>query len=210
MNKGIKISSMVCVILIIPMLLTSCYSKWVAYPQYVKKYEKCNPFNSEPQMLSVPGFENTSTIVKGGSCHIVDQERVSIAISIYLESWKESFGDSGIFIKDVEKAFNNLLIEFNSEIKMRSGVYFSDGKRANKPVHLNGLMISPKIMWVKTMPGERLCHTSFAHELTHAAIWAIKKTDGDPDHLGNKWYGWTDKHQLVIQDTNKKLCRLGI
>jgi hypothetical protein len=101
------------------------------------------------------------------------------------------------------------MIEFSSENKVSNNVYSTSGEKVFR-ASLNGLMISPRIMWVKARPGERLCHTSFAHELIHAGIWAIKKTDGDPDHLGKKYTGWSQKHMLVMQKVNERLCELGI
>jgi len=44
----------------------------------------------------------------------------------------------------------------------------------------------------------------------HIAIWSIKKTDGDPDHAGHKYWGWQVKHSILIQDVNQSLCELGL
>ena len=66
------------------------------------------------------------------------------------------------------------------------------------------------MIWVKVATNELICETSLVHELVHASIWALKGTDGDPDHLGSQHYGWTIEHQVLIQEVNEDLCRLGI
>ena len=193
-------------IVLLGILNVSCGPKWIAYPQNVKSYEQCKPFNSDPQLTKVPGF-NAYIMTKGGNCHIMDRQRVSIAMIFFLEEWSNIFPYS--LDKDlVEKAISELLIEFSWEEKRRNA-YSADGRRLNQ-VQVSGLATSPGTIWVKARPGDLICQTSFIHELAHIGIWAIKKTDGDPDHLGPKYFGWTPRHNVLIQRVNKILCEIGI
>ena len=82
------------------------------------------------------------------------------------------------------------------------GDRFSDRKIA-------GLTRTPSWIWVHTEYGERICQTSFVHELVHVSLWAVHGT-GDPDHLGNKYQGWTIDHTAFIQEMNETLCVLGL
>ena len=191
-------------ILLLP-IITTCSYRWVAHPQHVKDYEKCQIFNSGPQMLKVPGYDRSYIMVH--DCYIMDRQRVSIGITIFLEEWggipKMSF-QQGL----VEAVMNDILVEF-SDVKKRVNGYDATGKYMPN-VAISGLAIGPTQAWVRTEQGDLLCETSFAHELVHIAIWAIKRTDGDPDHLGTKYSGWTTDHTIVIQNTNRRLCTLGI
>ena len=87
--------------------------------------------------------------------------------------------------------------------------YDIGGKYASK-ASASGLALTPGMIWVKTKPGEPICETSLVHELVHIAIWSLKGTDADPDHLGPKYSGWTVDHSALIQRVNNQLCRLGV
>ena len=186
-------------------ILTTCSYRWVAHPQHVKDYEKCQSFNSGPQMLKVPGYDRSYIMVH--DCHTMDRQRVSIGITIFLEEWGR-IAKTPLRQNLVEAVMNDILVEF-SDVEKRVNGYSSDGKYLPN-VSISGLTIGPTQAWVKTRPGDLLCETSFAHELMHIAIWALKRTDGDPDHLGTKYLGWTADSMIVIQNTNSRLCTLGI
>ena len=103
---------------------------------------------------------------------------------------------------------NNLLVEFSDADKFVNGYDVSGTYISN--VSVSGLAQGPTMAWVKTKPGDLVCKTSFVHELMHLAIWALKGTDGDPDHLGKKYIGWNTSSMIIIQNTNERLCTLGI
>jgi len=157
-------------------------------------------------MLKVPGTTSSYIIVE--DCSVMDRERVSIAIQTFIKKWEEKFPTRIADNKKVRAALDSLLSTFNSEEKF-ANAYTVDGMYGEK-LSLGGLTLSPGWIWVKAHPGDRLCQTSFIHELIHVAIWAIKKEDGDPDHLGSKYPGWTLEHNIIIQDTKKILCAWGI
>ena len=187
------------------LLLTTCTHRWIAVPQDVPDYEGCNVLVSDPQMLKVPGFSQAYIIVD--NCATMDRQRVSIAMYTFLQIWEEHFPHQ-VSTHRVDEALSSLLTTFNSE-KKTANAYTSEGVYGeNLPV--SGLTLTPGWVWVKMTPGDRLCKSSFVHELVHVAIWAINKSHGDPDHLGGKYPGWTLEHNLVIQETNKVLCEWGI
>ena len=155
-------------------------------------------------MIKIPGYELAYMLID--NCSIVRREKVSIAMTIFLEEWNKTYPHrpSG----DVRKSIGELMAGFDSQTK-RVNAYAEDGTYVSN-ARVNGLTISPTVIWVKMEEGDLLCETSFIHELMHVSIWAIKKTDGDPDHLGHLYSGWDAKKSMIIQEANKRLCELGI
>ena len=194
------------VIVFLGMFLVTCTHRWMAIPQNTKQYENCKSFSTGAQMLKVPQFEKSYIIIH--DCSMMDRERVSIAMRIFLQNWESAFPYSAVSNKKVKDSLNDLLTEF-SNVKKTANAYTVAGEYGrNLPI--SGLTLSPGWIWVKTDLDQRLCETSFIHELIHVAIWSMKGTDGDPDHLGKKHRGWNNEHMLIIQNTNAQLCELGI
>lgn len=191
---------------ILSVLIVSCTSRWIAIPQNVPDFKRCTTLSVGPHMVKVPGFEKSYIVVD--TCEVMDAERVSIAMHVFLQKWKESYPHRHLENKKVEKAIGSLMTEFNNK-KKSANAYTVDGLYGTN-LSLSGLTLTPGWIWVKTIPGERLCQTSFVHELVHVAIWNLKGTNGDPDHLGPKYRGWNIKHNIIIQETNALLCELGI
>ena len=186
------------------MYLTTCTNRWVAYPQGIPDYEKCNAWKEDIQMLKIPGFDLSYIVVQ--NCYSVPRQKVSIALMVFLDEWKKEH--SNYSYEKVDARLNQLLIEFNNKLKVVNA-YTSDGTYVENAT-ANGLALTEGFIWVKIRPNELLCESSLAHELIHVGIWANKKTDGDPDHLGEKYAGWDHTKELVLQRTNKRLCELGI
>jgi len=173
---------------------------------YVTKYceasqrgnQKDCPAQNSPQMVRLPILENTWQITY--NCDLPKPKDVTMAIVIFEDMWVTTFGRSRV----LHNALHELLIEWSSEIKTVSG-YFLDGR----PYHnreVVGLARDPNWIWVATQPGQKICHTAFVHELVHIAIWSAKGTDGDLDHEGDKYSGWTPAHTQFIEEVNKSLC----
>lgn len=183
--------------------LSGCTYRWIAQPKNVAAEMRCNPLQSYPQMLNVPGFKNAWILVS--DCSAYHPERVSVAMSIFMNMWEARFGRSSL----VRSNINTILIEWNTD-KKGGAAYSADGQYISS-ASFSGLTLTKGTIWVKVknQPG-RICETSMVHELVHASIWALKNTDGDADHLGHKYHGWTTRHSMLIQDVNQLLCRLGI
>jgi len=154
-------------------------------------------------MISVPGFSNAWQMM--WDCDAYAPERVAVAMTIFLNTWEERFGIS----ESVRDNINTILVQWNTDEKT-GAAYSVDGNYISR-ANFSGLTLTQGTIWVKVAPNpERICETSFVHELVHASIWALKGTDGDADHLGHKYHGWTIRHSMLIQDVNQLLCRLGI
>ena len=162
--------------------------------------------SNSPQMQEIPGFKQAFMIIH--DCSVMDPERVSIGMHVFLEKWREQFPNNADVNEKVEEAFHSLFAEFDGS-KKKVNAYDMNGKYG-QGLSISGVTLTPGWIWVKTKPGDRLCRTSFAHELIHVAIWNLKGTDGDPDHLGGRYSGWELEHNIIIQETNKVLCRWGI
>jgi len=139
-------------------------------------------------------------------CELYAKKQVSVAMMVFYMTWLNYFGDPD------DRVINNLnvlLIQWSSENKRGDGYDEFGVKYEN--ARYSGLTLSRGIIWVKAQEKDRLiCETSFVHELVHASIWAVKLSDGDPDHNGTKYSGWTSYHTTLIMRVNKTLCELGI
>ena len=183
-------------------LLTSCGSSWQAYPDDIK-YKMCDPYSGDPlQMLFIPGYGNSVVVVE--DCDLFRRQKVAIALQAFEAEWIRFFGNEYSVIKNLR----DLVITFGSERKIQMG-YTADGRFTENGI-IEGMTISRESIWVYAPPGSmRICETSLVHELVHASLWA-RNGHGDPDHVGNKFQGWTYKHYQLIDRVNQHLCIIGI
>ncbi len=190
---------------IIMICIASCaIDSWTATPKDVSSNSRCDPLDEFPQMIQVPGFKSTWQVVD--NCKQHPREKTTIALKIFHSEWIEQFGDSWA----VNKRMNELMITWTSKTKHGSG-FHTDGRRATENARLYGRAMSPTVIWVSSRsPSEPICDSALVHELVHISIWALKGTDGDPDHQVTKYSGWTVDHTALIQNVNKLLCELGI
>ena len=189
------------ILMIALVALSGCVAHWSAYPKNVPSDRRCQSMKSFPQLVQIPGFSSAWQLIH--EC-TVPSEKTAIAMQLFLHEWEEEFGRS----RTVRTNLNAIMIEWSRQNKGGGG-YAVDGSYISSAT-FSGLTISKGTIWVKIKDNTLVCESSLVHELLHASIWALKKTDGDPDHLGDKYVGWTIRHQLVMQRTNEKLCRLGI
>ena len=166
---------------------------------HVSSHGECDSGRSE-QMIKIPHWKNAWMVV--GDCDMFAAEKVSAALNVFYLEWIRTFGDSQ---KHIKKNLENAMIIFSRNVRRSNG--FSVDGIYRKNMRVNGITHTKSLMWVRVRyPDIRLCETSLVHELVHASIWALKKTDGDPDHLGKKFSGWSPDHMALIDRTNKKLC----
>lgn len=165
--------------------------------------ERCDPYKSDMQMIKLPVFRQTWQIVE--DCNKYPSEAVAIAIVFFYHDWNFHFGDSRGM---VWQSLNSLLIEWVDRERLVSGHDITG--RLQRGAKASGITLTKGMVWVKPSAYGPICETSFVHELVHVAIWSIKGTDGDPDHLGKKYLGWTVDHSALIQRVNDQLCALGI
>ena len=165
--------------------------------------QECDPWKSDPQMIKLPVFSGAWQIVS--DCDEHEQEAVAIAMVFFYKEWQHVFGDAS---GRVWTALDTLLIEW-SQIDRRATAHDISGKLQYE-AKLAGVALTSGMVWVRPGTNLPVCETALIHELVHIAIWSFKGTDGDPDHLGSKYSGWTVDHSALIQNVNDQLCSLGI
>ena len=188
---------------ILTTVTVSCVYTWKGIPRNIEKREVCDPTNAFPQMIQIPIFTSTWQVVH--SCDVYPSEPVAIAMTIFYLEWHRTFGDPNA---KVWNALNKVMIDW-SPLSKKGIAYDITGNRLNSASY-GGLALSKSYVWVKPHPDEIICESALIHELVHISIWAIKGTDGDPDHMGNIYSGWTVDHSALIQRVNDSLCTLGI
>ncbi len=181
-----------------------CSYRWTANPVIDKSYENCQQgINNFPQMVFIPGYKKSAILVD--DCKYFRREKIAISLQAFELSWDSRFGKS----RDVSNNLNDIIIVFSFE-KRKSMGYTTTGELIYN-ANLLGATISKNSIWIHVNPSiDRVCDTSLVHELVHASIWSINKAHGDPDHTGQNFLGWTENHNVFIQNLNKHLCKLGI
>ena len=167
------------------------------------KVQKCEPTKTGLQMVKLPVFNQAWQIVE--DCEKYPSEAVAIAMIFFYNDWTFHFGDSRGMIW---KSLNSLMVEWIDRDRLVTGHDIMGNVRHRAPA--SGVTLTKTMVWVKPSAEGPICETSFIHELVHVAIWSIKGTDGDPDHLGKKYLGWNIDHSALIQRVNDQLCALGI
>ena len=163
----------------------------------------CDPYSDEPlQMIFVPGYHEAVIVVE--DCDLFRRQKVAIALQNFELAWQRHFGkDISVF-----RNLRNLAITFGGVKKMQMG-YTADGSFTANGL-IEGSTLSKESIWIYAPPSMmRICETSLIHELVHASLWA-RNGHGDPDHTGTKFFGWTYKHYVLIDQVNRYLCILGI
>ena len=185
-------------------LILACTKSWYAVPDpyAVEEYEHCKTFAESPQLIFIPGFGKASILVD--DCDRYRREKVAIAMQTFESSWHGHFGRN----PEMTKILRELVIVFNQDVKRVRVAFDTNGQAIDSPT-LSGETIGKSMIWVQS-ESQRICDTSFVHELVHISLWAVGYDRGDPDHLGNSYPGWTTKHELLIQEVNQTLCVLGI
>jgi len=184
-------------ITILGLYLESC----ATVPSKYKAY-RCDPWEGE-QSIRLPGWDNAWHTTM--NCSVANPTEVSIAMKVFYLQWIEAFGDPERIVKE---NLHRLLIVWGNELKEVNG-YSIDGTYRTH-LKAQGLAHTKGLVWVMKDSSTKICDSSLVHELVHVSIWVLKETDGDPDHLGKKYDGWTVDHSALIQNVNNELCLLGI
>jgi hypothetical protein len=139
-------------------------------------------------------------------CDYFFPSHTSIAMHVFYVEWVNKFrDDDGIVLS----ALNELIVEYGTYQRLVARIYGMEGNFLNKPVPVNGLTGNKGkyiFVWIGKGTHPKLHKTSLVHELIHVAIYALNFGEhGDPDHLGDKFKGWTHMHTKFIADTNEIL-----
>jgi len=198
-----KIMSAVFICLLASSCLGGPWSPRSVPESHNRKIQECDNWKQGTQMIKLPVFSQAWQIVE--NCNEYSGEAVAIAMVFFYNEWSLSFGDPAA---NVWAALNKLMVEW-SYISRPVTAYDVSG-RLIQDARASGIALTQSMIWVKPIPGRPICESSLVHELVHIAIWSIKLTDGDPDHLGKVYSGWTVDHSALIQRVNDQLCSLGI
>ena len=189
------------IILALTFPLGTCISQQYPLDSHQSDNSDCET-GTFPQMTRLPILKNTWQVVH--ECDLPESRDVALAIVVFADEWAVTFGKSC----ETLDALHELMVEWSSAIRKVSGYYLNGQPYVNREVV--GLALSPRWIWIKIQPGKNICSTSFVHELVHVAIWAIKETDGDPDHEGNKYPGWSPAHTEFVKRVNETLCQINL
>ena len=155
------------------------------------------------KMISLPNYANAWQICT--SDEWPKASKVSLALDIFYKHWKQEFGDRK---NKVRAALNTIFIEWTEEAPTRMLGYTADGNiRTGKP---KGITISSGYVKIWKNQYNRIASTALIHELVHIALWNTGNPQGDPDHEGKLYEGWTPKHTKLVNNLNKILANMDI
>lgn len=146
-----------------------------------------------PRELKLPGWPRASQDYIEERISTYD---TSLALSLIYLEWERQFGDPDLIVYE---AFSQHFIEWMPEpIPVP---YYGEGKVAT-----GGLTPERHHSQVVTRENCLIYCTGLSHELVHAALWALND-EPDPDHEidTGKYHGWTEEHNLWIEETDAKL-----
>ena len=165
----------------------------------------CSPTPSylNTQLVKLPNHTNAWQIQETNSWPSTDN--VSRALQIFYKHWKQEFGDKD---DKVFLALNSIMIEWTDEKSQRALGYSVDGNINSGT--FRGVAISPSYIRIWKNRYNRIASTALIHELVHIALWNTGSSQGDPDHEGNLYEGWTFKHTEFINNLNKISANIDI
>lgn len=137
--------------------------------------------------------------------YIFDIQRVHDAIDLFVKRYAEEFAESE---KEVFNYLSGLLIEVSIIPKTVKNVYDVNGKLLSES-YVSGLAYSKKHIWVEIKTKE-IWSSSLMHELVHIVIWNKQGVHADPDHEGDKFSGWSERHTEFLNRIRGELLDAGI
>lgn len=159
----------------------------------------------EPSIQHVLKLNKTVQIGFGDSFSIQETE---LAVFIFYHCWLQTFGDKNGTLLDALTNFTVIWVPDNWTIKNVT-VFNEDGKKiqvGKNGVILSGITLNKTLIKV-AINKQTISNTSFVHELVHIALWHTNpESQGDPDHQGTKYPGWTEKHSAFISMVNQLIA----
>lgn len=146
-----------------------------------------------------------------------EEQYVDEVKRIFVEEWQKQFGAKNN--EELYQFLKKVHVEFTKEKIGISGGYYESGERipASKNIKCLGVVVSDEHIkvWVRESP-HRISKTSLVHELVHLSLrYQNRHSDEDvnklydPDHLGDKYNGWTKEHSNFIRKINELLLTRG-
>ena len=167
-------------VVLVLLLFSGCY--FYACTLHLKK-----------RMVKLPSLSRAYQIQVENS--FPDPWDVSKVILIFYNRWVLEFGDENQKVFDT---LNSIMIEWRDETREGHG-----RSLLGQPVSgvIRGMAIAPGYIWVWKDKYKRISSTSLVHELVHCALWS-NNPHNDPDHEGEEYEGWTQKHTEFMFEIN--------
>lgn len=130
-------------------------------------------------------------------------EDINLAKDVFYNVWYNKFGDPN---DELAENLSIMCVIFEPEKWRVKGGFFLDGRPLppdGYPIIGQALSETLIIVYSKDLK-QPLYKTSFAHELVHVAL-KTRNGSADPDHLGDKYEGWTQEHNDLIREVNHVL-----
>lgn len=150
-----------------------------------------------------PGIRVTTTYC---SDYVFTHDAMRKAISMFVSDYADSFQMEEL---EVWELLRGLTIELSAIPKTVSNIYDINGNFLKEEVPVAGLALSKDVIWVE-IKTPQIWSSSLAHELVHIIIWRTQGVHADPDHEGDAYSGWTQKHTEFLKNFRIKLLDLEI
>jgi len=153
---------------------------------------------------SIPNFKHAMQV---SSEDWFTAKETGDAMFMFYATWLSTFGDPD---KKVLEALSNLVIMWepaNWQLK-NATAYNQAGRKILENLWVSGLTQSKLFIQVSAQR-DKIYETSLVHELTHVAIWhTVEGSEGDADHEGSRYPGWTKKHSALIDLVNLTIANM--
>jgi len=149
-------------------------------------------------VISIPG--RPGVIVAASNCELLTGEEIRFAIDLFYWGFKKKFGDHK---DEVKSGLANIIIRLDKSPKKVRNLYDTKGTYLEESF-VNGLFISPNIIWIHVTHGTPIADTALIHELMHYAL-LLSTGDADADHEGKKYGQWNNEHTRLINDLTDQL-----
>ena len=149
-------------------------------------------------MIIIPFFELASQIVP--NCQTYPKHKTALALIIFYHKWTEYFGDRNYAVRGM---LEEVMIQWDVNKKVGEGGYDLEGEPFEDR-NIIGRVESNSMTWVWQGYDHRISQSALFHELVHLALRA-KHGNGDPDHEGTKYRGWTPAHSVMIVEAKQML-----
>jgi len=164
----------------------------------------CSSFS---RFTKVPGTPNIKLVSsRCSNDYQFKKEVVKSALDVFVNEYSESFDVSESLVWE---NLRDLKIEVSIIPRTVHAAFDINGNFLEDQVAVNGLAFSQDHIWVEIKTSQ-IWSSALIHELVHVIIWRQNKVHGDPDHEGEKFSGWTQKHTKLIKRVNNILLEAEI
>jgi len=165
----------------------------------IYKRSSCKPNKENPQMISIPYFDNAAQVMP--NCQTYPVHQTAFALFLFYHQWLKYFEDNDMAVRGV---LEKVTIHWGTEKRISKDGFNINGKPFENGKIL-GIVESENVIWVWQGYNHKISQSALYHELVHLALRAEYGNHGDPDHEGTKYKGWTASHTKMIIETKQML-----